>query len=45
VDGAGSAEVSDLNGFSDAECAFCSRERRRVKYSGHLGCQAVDVSK
>jgi hypothetical protein len=33
VDGAGSAEVSDLNGFSDAEYRVYIRDRQRAKYS------------
>jgi hypothetical protein len=45
VDGAGSAEVSDLNGFSDAEYRVYTRDRQRAKYSGLLGCQAVAISK
>jgi hypothetical protein len=44
VVGAGSAEVFDLNGFSDAECAVYSREKQRVKYSGHPRYQAVAIS-
>jgi len=47
VDGAGSAEVSDLNDFSDAEYRVYvyTRDRQRAKYSGLLGCQAVAISK
>lgn len=45
VDEAGSAVVSDRNGFSDAEYRVYTRDRRRAKYSDHLGCQAVAISK
>lgn len=45
MDGAGSAEVSDLNGFSDAEYQVYTTERQTVKYSVLVGCKALAISK